>query len=436
MHTAKHLKNTLFYQLEKLAADPSRFLFDPNKDVTRSGKLGGISEVSKIILSLETGSLKDELLKYFNYSPSTISASAFVQARSKIKYQFFQILFHRFNLSSYNEKLYKGFRLISVDGSSVPISFDPFDSETHCLNHGQDEKGYCAYHLNAAYDLLENTYHDVIIQPEALMDENGAFNELVDRFPTEHKALFIGDRGYESINSFEHVNRSGNKYLIRVKDIHSKTSITKSFDVPKGEFDIDRNKVLTRLQTNQVKDHPEIYKIMPKVQKFDFFDECPFYDFRCRIVRFKICEDTFETIFTNLDREAFPVEEIKKLYNMRWGIETSFRELQYALGLNAFHAKNRNSIKQEIYARLILYNFSQRVISTIKIPSKNRKHIYQINFTRAFHILREFIKKADGLHPSTVESLIAKEILPVRPGRSDPRKVRPKTVVHFNYRFD
>ena len=39
---------------------------------------------------------------------------------------------------------------------------------------------------------------------------------------------------------------------------------------------------------------------------------------------------------------------------MRWGIETSFRELKYAIGLTSFHARKPDFIKQEIYARLLL----------------------------------------------------------------------------------
>ena len=33
---------------------------------------------------------------------------------------------------------------------------------------------------------------------------------------------------------------------------------------------------------------------------------------------------------------------IKELYHMRWGIETSFRELKYAIGLTSFHSKKRD----------------------------------------------------------------------------------------------
>ena len=171
--------------------------------------------------------------------------------------------------------------------------------------------------------------------------------------------------------------------------------------------------------------------------KFDYMSkEEPWYEFHCRIVRFKITDDTYECIMTNLDRDEFPMEVIKELYNKRWGIETSFRELKYAIGLNALHSKKRKLIQQEIYARIILYNFCQRIVQEVRIPKKEkRKYEYQVNFTRSFHILRYFLRKKGGAAPP-VDNLIVKEILPTRPGRSDTRNVKPKTVVCFNYRYD
>lgn len=436
MNNCTHLKKLLNRNIKKLATMKSDFLFKPDKDFTRTGKLDFASTI-RFIIGMETGSLKDELLKYFDYSVDTVSVSAFVQARSKIKFDAFEWLFRSFNDGSSVTNLYKNFRLIAIDGSSIPISYDKNDSETYCANHGIEGKGFNGFHLTAAYDILEHTYDDVVIQGEGKMNENGAFNELVDKYSHTHKAIFIGDRGFESLNSFVHVMKSGNKFLIRVKDIHSKTSVARSFDLSyKKEFDIDVKRILTRRSTNEIKAHPEIYKYMPKNQKFDFFGDDKFFEFACRVVRFKITKDTYETIFTNLDREQFPPEVIKELYTMRWGIETSFRELKYAIGLNAFHAKKRNLIKQEIYARLLLYNFCERIVRKIKIPKKNAKYQYQINFTRSFHILREYLNKKGRKSLPNPESLIAKEILPVRPGRTDPRKVKPKSVICFNYRFD
>ena len=138
------------------------------------------------------------------------------------------------------------------------------------------------------------------------------------------------------------------------------------------EFDIDYEFIATKKQTKEVKAHKEIYKFMSTTSIFDHFEEGnPFYPVKIRIIRIKIGEDNYESIITNLDRNEFPTEDIKFLYGVRWGIETSFRELKYAVGLNAFHAKNREYIKQEIYAKLLFYNFSEKIIRKIK-PKKTK----------------------------------------------------------------
>ena len=435
MNNYKHLKNVLFHIIKNLSDVCSIFCVNPDVDFTRNRKLD-FKTTMKIILCIGASSIKDELLKFNDFSIDTPSASAFVQARSKIKPEAFRTLFDGFNNNTFKKKLYHGYRLLAIDGSELPIDNTIFDDETTELRHGTLAKPYSAYHLNASYDLLERTYDDVIIQGEAKKDEN-AFYQLADRYDGQ-KAIFIADRGYESYNGFEHVVHSGHKYLIRVRDIESKTSITQSLGpFPDGEFDVDVFRMLTIKQTKMTKACPDIYKFVPKTMRFDFMNkQNPWYEFNCRVVRFKITENTYETVITNLSREEFLMEEISEIYDMRWGEETSFRELKYAIGLNALHAKKRELIQQEIYARMLMYNFCQRIVQEIKIPKKDRiKYTYQVNFTRSVHIIREFLRKKGGKNPP-VEHLIAKEILPIRPGRKYKRHVRPKTVVYFNYRYD
>ena len=72
---------------------------------------------------------------------------------------------------------------------------------------------------------------------------------------------------------------------------------------------------------------------MPQNQQFDYFGDTSFYDFECRVVRFKITEDTYECIVTNSAKDEFGMQDIKELYHLRWGIETSYRELKYDLNL-------------------------------------------------------------------------------------------------------
>ena len=89
-----------------------------------------------------------------------------------------------------------------------------------------------------------------------------------------------------------------------------------------------------------------------------------------RIVRFKLSDNSYETIITNLDRFSFSSHKLKELYHLRWGIETSFRELKYAIGLTSFHAKKVEYIKQEIFARLTLYNYCELITTHVMKNSK------------------------------------------------------------------
>lgn len=438
MNNAKHLKRVLLNSISRLSYH-REFLSNPDKDFTRNRKLP-LPEIIKCILTLEAGTIKDELYRYFDYHSSTPTASALIQQRKKIKYEAFRWLFDSFNFITYISKhhLYKGYRLLAIDGATTVIPTNHNNQETYVEK--QCKGGFNAFHINALYDLLEHTYDDVVIQGEPSKDENQAFRDLVDRY-LGRKAIFIADRGYENYNGFEHVAHSGNKYLIRVKDIGSYSSIAGSL-VPnqEGEFDVDVFRMLTRKQTLMTKACPQLYKFLPNNTQFDYMDkENSFYEFNCRIVRFQLDIDTYECIITNLDRKKFSTKEIKELYHMRWGIETSFRELKYAVCLNAFHSKNSNLIKQEIYARLLFYNFSQRIMQQVKPRKgkKERKYSYQINATQAFHNIRAFLRyKKGGKHPPDIEAIIAREIEPIRPGRSYPRNVKPKSAKSYIYRYD
>lgn len=278
MNNYKHLKNVLDYNIRKMAEVRSIFCQNAETDFIRNRKLTFETTIKNIIC-METASLKDELLKLNDYSIETPTASAFIQARDKIKAEAFKTLFDNFNAKTHCNKLYKGYRLIAIDGSELPIDNSILDKETTLLKHGGKNQTYSAYHLNASYDLLECTYDDLIIQGEAEMNENDAFCKIADRYKG-NKAIFIANRGYESYNGFEHVNKTGNKYLIRVRDIDSRHSITQSFGpYSDEEFDLDVFRMLTLKQTNMTKVCKQLYKFVPSNAKFDFMSkEDPWYE--------------------------------------------------------------------------------------------------------------------------------------------------------------
>ena len=434
---ANSLKETLTSLIREMSAAPAPYVKDPKKDFTRKKKLP-FETVMQLLISMGGNSIYKELLESQGYDVNTATTSAFVQQRNKILPSAVEFLFHEFTQSYTDIKDYRGYRLLAIDGSDLHIATDSSDAATYFQNQS-NTKGYNLLHLNAAYDLCNRLYVDAIVQPRRLCNEGRALAAMVDRSPIKGRTIVIADRGYESYNNFAHIERKGWNYVIRVKDLDS-SGILSSLRLPSdGEFDQDVHLTLTKKQTKEVKAHPEIYRFVPSSSTFDFLDlqENLFYPISFRVVRFVLPNGAYETVITNLSAADFPPDEIKTIYNMRWGIETSFRALKYTVGLTNFHAKRRESITQEIFARMIMYNFAEMMISHVVISQMDKRHLHQVNFTVAVHVCRYFLRLRDDEPPTDVEALIRKNILPIRPirpGQQNSRKIRWKSVVSFVYR--
>lgn len=428
------VKGKLIETISKMAKEPKSFVKNPNKDFTRNRKLS-LNTVMKLMLSMGGNSVTSELMEHFDYNMDMASSSAFIQQRDKLQSSAFEYLLKEFTHSFQDLKTYEGYRLLAVDGSDLNICHNPNDVDTY-FQSTPDSKGFNQLHLNAMYDLCNKLYVDVCIQPGRKENEFMALTGMTDRSNISGDVMVVADRGYESYNVFAHIEKKGWKYAIRVKDIMS-NGILSALNLPDAdEFDVDIDINLTKKQTNEVKSKPEIYKFVPKTSTFDYLDLRinKFYPIKFRVLRFKITNDAYETIITNLDSGKFPSKKIKELYHLRWGIETSFRELKYAIGLISFHSKKVEHITQEIYARLVMYNFCELITMHVVIQQKETKHCYQVNFTRAIQVCKHYFKCQSDISPPDVEALIRKNILPIREGRKDPRKVKAKAVVSFLYR--
>ena len=302
-----------------------------------------------------------------------------------------------------------------------------------CLTYDSNGSIVNKLHLNAFYDVLNRIYTDVLVQTAADYNEFRACATMIDRSKLEN-VILVADRGYENYNIFAHAIEKGWKFAIRVKDKNS-NGIASGFNLPSNdELDIDITQIFSRKNTKTTKNAG--YKWMPVNQVFDYLPRKSdkTYELSFRIIRFPIGSNSYEIIITNLDRNIFDVKKIKEIYHLRWGIETSFRELKYAIGLTSFHARKPDFIKQEIYARLLLYNYCELITTHVIKQMKNNDKTKQVNFTVAIYICREYLRNKRNLSPPDVINLIEKHVLPVRPGRKDPRKVKPQASVSFLYR--
>lgn len=329
--------------------------------------------------------------------------------------------------------------ILAVDGSDIQIATNPNDPDSY-FPGTNGQKGYNLLHLNALYEINHQVYVNSIIQKAKDKNEHKALQEMVDNSSIS-KALVIADRGYESYNNLAHIQEKGWFYLIRIKDgMHG---IKQGLILPdESEFDVDFTLKLTRKQTKETKElfkDRNHYRFVPANATFDYLpvknrksDPTKFYELKFRIVRFPLSEDKFETIITNLDVDTYPMLKIKELYASRWGIETSFRDLKYTIGMLNFHSKKVMCIQQEIYAQMIMYNFVQMITSHVVIAKKQRKHTYKANFSVATHMCRLFYREKTT--SPNLETIIAKNLIPIRSDRHRERKLKVQTFHGFLYR--
>lgn len=442
MFNSNFIKNRLLMSIDEMAQNKAAFTKEPEKNFSRNRKLG-FRQLVRFILSLEGGSMNKEILNYFDFSADAPSNSAFCQQRSKLLPETFKFLLNSFNSVFPFSNTYKGFRLIACDGSNLNIARNPKDKDTY-IQSRSNALGFNQMHLNALFDVCNGRFTDILIQSAHEKNEISAMTDMIKRFNSDEKTVFIADRGYESYNVFAHIQEKHLYYLIRVKDINS-NGIVSSLKFPyENEFDRRVNIKLTRNQTKEVLNNPSVYKYIPSSNKFSFLPliekskkevlkKIKYYEMIFRVVRVCIKDGKYECFITNLPEDVFPPEEIKKIYGMRWETETSFRVLKYSVGLDCFHSKKAEFIRQEIYARVIMFNFYELVMSCVTVPEKKGKYPYKINVTTAVYICRMFFRA--NKFPPDVEKLISMNLQPVRPGRSSPRKVRFQTWNNFLYRI-
>ena len=74
-----------------------------------------------------------------------------------------------------------------------------------------------------------------------------------------------------------------------------------------------------------------------------------------RVIRLESPDGTISVLLTNLlNKSTFSKEQIIELYFRRWAIEGHYRNEKVVLGIEQFHGKTGNSIRQELFAVLIM----------------------------------------------------------------------------------
>ena len=427
-------------------------------DFTCDRKLNASTTI-KVTLNMEGQSLNTEMIHSFPDMDDRMTTSAYEQQKAKLTPDMFMALLNDYNNTPYRHNLYNGkYELFAVDGSDFNM---PYQSKSKYAmkvstgrprNDGEPVKPYSQLHGNILFNITDRTYQDVVIQPKSACDERGAAIEMFERLNPTHPYIILMDRGYDGFNMIEHGNRLNGDgyYVIRTKVGHG--GIREIADLPDKECDVEMEfKVTTSGQYyKQHKDeetlhlvkhfnnpHTKYYSLNTKNQRWDFKQ---FEHIKCRVVKFQINDpdsgkQVWEVLITNLNRFEFPIKKMKELYHIRWDIETSFRELKYALGAVQFHSRKDDFVEMELIAHLIMFNVVSRTINIVSVPqSEQKKYKYVVSFKDAVTLVRKYFRLHAHEPPDRIYAELLSYTRPVVSGRADKRNMKPKSAVWFVYR--
>ena len=161
-------------------------------------------------------------------------------------------------------------------------------------------------------------------------------------------------------------------------------------------------------------------------------DESATYELSFRLVKVTLDNGTIEYLITNLPQKKFPPCVLKELYNLRWGIEVSFLFTKYNVAMNSLHSIKREYIIQEIFAKLILFNFVSLIVACVDVPQSDKKYTYKISFSDAVYKCRSFLLKLKDCEDITNQLL--KNLTPIRPDRSFDRNMQSQRLRTLQHR--
>lgn len=359
---------------------PELYFHRPGRDFTRQRLLPAERTVW-VVLSLLRQSLSVEIGHFFQRldAPGDMpTKSALVQARQKIKYQFFAHLFHEVSglfYACFEPLRWRGFRLWATDGSGFRL---PDTNELgeefgwHLNQHWAVASARIVVHFDVLNQVVANAFFHARSVAESFIA-----TWHVHTVPSD--VLMIYDRGYPAqVIPWLH-RYFGSNCLVRLSLTHS--TLVKEFVASKK-----RQAVVCERLNHRSKRMLRALGIPFKAQETVEY----------RLVRYELPTGEVEVLLTTLtDTKKYPARDFGPLYNKRWGVETCFFSLKSLLQLARFSAVTVNNAWQDIYATLIGYNLLSAVHHSMReevaTVNSRRKTPCQPNRNVGIGILKSFV---------------------------------------------
>ena len=364
------------------------------------------------------------LLRDPKASPGSASTCAYTKARQRLDPEAIlpisRHLVERLERRVQQSQLWHGRRVRVVDGTTVSMP----DTEANQIAYPQssNQKPGCGFPLMRVVGLFS-------LASGALLDfskssihvhESMLFGRLMDQLETGDIAL--ADRGFCSFHSFWRMSAAGVDALMRLNGV-------RKVDFRKGVKLGPNDRLITWKKPAQ----------RPKSCTQEDFDALP-ASMILRHVKLVVSarghrSQTIMLVTTLLDPIAYPVEALGELYFQRWSVELHFREIKITLGMDVLRCQSPDMVDKEVMMHAISYNLVRALMQQAAID--HQVDLTRISFKGTADTLRHWSASLEALRgrPRTQQALldamlelIARDLVPLRPGREEPRakKRRPK----------
>jgi hypothetical protein len=382
---------------------------------------------------LRNRSMQSELNAFLDANDAnsiqSIDASTLFKARLKLAPSAFAEINHHcldFFREHGNFKLWNGFELIAVDGTTLRV---PDTGDLHeFFRPNVDAKGAPVGPLLARMNLLYDPMNQLCLSAELDCTSVSEINQFTAHdIDWKDGQLFIADRHYDAFWLFVWLIGLGCDFCIRLKS-KQRPQVRQFLESGLREQILELNPGRGAKRRCKQKDLPG-------------------NPIKLRLIRVDLPDGKVEILATSvLDSEKIPVEEFAELYHLRWPVEEKFKQLKFRANIENWSGKSAMTVFQDVYARLWSCNLT--VLMAIPLESEigkqtaNRKYKYQLNWANAMACLGRSMVPLLIIGHCIPQSLLRlsqrllSDLSPIRPNRKYPRNHKAyKREFYMCYKF-
>lgn len=393
-------------------------------DFSRDRKLP-LNTLVGLIINMPKRSLSIEIQEFFDSLGKGLQSStkgAFSLQRAKLRPLFFQVWNKWLVDNFYGQygkavKRWRGFRIQAVDGSTGYL-FNNKEVIEYFGTWDNHNSSTPMARIMQIHDIL----NDITVWGDIRPIKESEKAIIASQVPYLFEdSITLMDRGFPGFGlMYLMINEETPRNFIMRCRLGFNKEVQKFVRSRKSSKTIEL--AATKESIAMLKDNG--YKITPETT------------IKVRMVKIKLPTGETEILLTSLYSEKlFPISDLKYLYGLRWGIETTYGKQKNQLQMEQFSGHRVLCIQQDYQASLFVSNLQ----SMVEKQSKNylhkinirRKYRYKINrnvswASLKFNIVRLFLQNNPEKILLQLQKEFERNIEPVRPGRQILRIKRTK----------